>query len=87
MPRKHIETYFDFCSVSAANETLDLCMDSDYRNTKQNNSPEIWYDKWVRLHNNNIYEYKQRQIHTNVSPFVYCAKVLRNLRLCPANIT
>jgi hypothetical protein len=31
--------------------------------------------KWGRLHNNNIYECKQRQIDTNVSQFVYCAKV------------
>jgi hypothetical protein len=28
-----------------------------------------------RLRNNSIYEYKQRQIDTNISQFVYCAKV------------
>jgi hypothetical protein len=35
------------------------------------------YHKWGRLHNNYIYEYKERQINTNVSTFVYCAQMSR----------
>jgi hypothetical protein len=37
------------------------------------------YHSWSRLHNNNICEYKQRQIDTNISKFVYCAKVAEHL--------
>jgi hypothetical protein len=37
----------------------------------------VLYSKWARLHNNNIFEYKQRQIDTNVSPFVYYINVFR----------
>jgi hypothetical protein len=33
------------------------------------------YHRWGRLHSNNSYECKQRQINTKVSPFVYCAEV------------
>jgi hypothetical protein len=37
----------------------------------------VLYFKRGRLHNNNIYEFKQGQIDTNISPFVYYANVFR----------
>jgi hypothetical protein len=34
-----------------------------------------YYHKWGCLHKNNIYEYKRRQIDSNISLFVFCAKM------------
>lgn len=36
-----------------------------------------WYHKWGHIHSSNIYKCKLRQILTNLSPFLYCAKVFR----------
>lgn len=33
--------------------------------------------QWDCLHKNDIYERKQRQIDSNVSPSIYCAEVYR----------
>jgi hypothetical protein len=47
-------------------------------NLRNNTTTRITlHHKWGRLHKNNIYEYKQRQIDTNISLFVYGAKVFR----------
>jgi hypothetical protein len=51
------------------------CMLMDIREAKHDMNYVLWYHRWGRLHYNIIHECKQRQIDTNTSTFVYCAKV------------